>query len=52
MENFKWIVTILVELLLLLVKSLYYIGESIYYMIVSLPEKSLVDDIVLVSVAR
>lgn len=52
MENLKWTVTVLVELLLLIVKSIYYIGESIYYMVASLPEKSLADDIVLVSAAQ
>jgi hypothetical protein len=48
MDKMKW-TSILAELLLLLVKSVYYIGESIYYLFVPLPEKSLADDIVLVS---
>ncbi|CAI6359822.1 unnamed protein product [Macrosiphum euphorbiae] len=37
------------ELLLLLIKSVYNIGESIYYMFEPLPEKSLADDIVLIT---
>lgn len=48
MNNSKWS-TIIAELLLLIFKSIYYITESIYYMIVPTPEKSLADDIVLVS---
>ncbi|XP_015373874.1 PREDICTED: 17-beta-hydroxysteroid dehydrogenase 13-like [Diuraphis noxia] len=47
-DKMKW-KSILTELLLLLVKSVYYIGESIYYMFVPLPEKSLADDIVLIT---
>lgn len=50
MDNVKWTLTVIAELLVLLVKSLYYIGESLYYMITPLPEKSLADDIVLVNV--
>lgn len=50
MENLKWTLTIIAELLVLLVKSLYYVGESLYYMVMPLPEKSLADDIVLVSI--
>lgn len=49
MENLKWTLTVLVELLLLIVKSIYYVGESIYYMVAPLPEKSLADDIVLIT---
>jgi len=49
MENLQWTLTVLVELLVLLLKSLYYIGESIYYMVAPLPEKSLADDIVLIT---
>ncbi|XP_022178842.1 short-chain dehydrogenase/reductase family 16C member 6-like isoform X2 [Myzus persicae] len=44
----KWS-SVFTELLLLLVKSVYYIGESIYHMFVPLTEKSLADDIVLIT---
>jgi len=48
MDKMKWS-SVFAELVLLFVKSVYYIGESVYYMFVPLPEKSLADDIVLVS---
>lgn len=50
MENVKWTLTIIAELLVLLIKSVYYIGESIYYMFATVQEKSLAEDIVLVRV--
>lgn len=49
MDNIKWSLGILAEVLLLFVKIIYFIGESLYRMVVPLPEKSLADDIVLVS---
>ncbi|KAE9538812.1 hypothetical protein AGLY_005394 [Aphis glycines] len=48
MDKMKWS-SIVAELLLLLIKSIYYFGESIYYLIVPMPEKSLADDIVLIT---
>lgn len=50
MENVKWTLAIIAELLVLLIKSVYYVGESIYYMFASVAEKSLAEDIVLVRV--
>ncbi|VVC40027.1 Hypothetical protein CINCED_3A020406 [Cinara cedri] len=49
LENVKWTLSIFAEVLLLLIKSVYFIVESIYHMVVPLPEKSLADDIVLIT---
>lgn len=47
-EPSQWM-SFFAEIVLLIVKSVYFIVESIYKIIVPLPEKSLTDDIVLVS---
>lgn len=50
LEKVKSMSSIFVEFLILLVKCIYYIMESVYYKVVPLPEKSIADDIVLVGV--
>ncbi|XP_050522464.1 short-chain dehydrogenase/reductase family 16C member 6-like [Daktulosphaira vitifoliae] len=49
MDNFKWVISIIIEILVLTIKCLFYMAESVYRIIIPMPEKSISEDIVLIT---